>query len=225
MELQEIHLQKIKAGHIFPSEDVVAVEAQYRVFVGGAPAFSFTCTPRDVEEMVTGALYSRKYIQEAAQVEALQISGGDISVTLGKPVGDGRHGPHSRPILEPDTMFRVMDAIFNDPDTLFSRTGCAHRCALMHGGEILCAFEDIGRHNALDKVIGHALRRGIPMEECVIFTSGRIPGDYMAKIIHAGFPVAVSRSAVTDEAVRLARAHNVTLYGFVRGSSANLYNP
>lgn len=225
MEIQQIHLQKIKAGQSFPVEDVVAIEAHYQVYINGSAAFSFTCTPRDMEEMVTGTLYSRKYIREAAQIEKIEISNSAIFVALQDRIADGKHEAHNKPVLDPDTLFQTVNSIFNNPDTLFNRTGCAHCCALMRNNKILCVFEDIGRHNALDKVIGFALRSGIPMSECVIFTSGRIPGDYMGKIIHAGLSVAVSRSAVTDEAIRLAKAHNITLYGFVRGNSANLYNP
>lgn len=225
MEIQKIVLCKIKGEQAFEVDDVVAIEASYQVFINGSIAFSFTCTPRDVEEMVIGTLFSRRYIQAAAQIKDMKISTSEIFVTLQDRNEAHNYESYSKPSLDATTMFETVNAIFNNPDTLFNRTGCAHCCALMRNNKILCTFEDIGRHNALDKVIGHALLSGIPMNDCVIFTSGRIPGDYMEKIIHAGFPVAVSRSAVTDEAIRLAIEHNVTLYGFVRGNSANLYNP
>lgn len=224
MEIQHIEITRIAGDTALPQEDVVAVEAQYQVTVDGQPAFAFTCTPRDLEEMVTGALFSRGYINSAAQIAALEIGGGKISVSL-QDVPSVPSAAAAPVRLDREALFQTVRDVFSDPDTLFGRTGCAHCCALMYHGEILCAFEDIGRHNALDKVMGYALRHNIPMQECVIFTSGRISGDYMAKIIHGGMSIAVSRAAVTSEAVRLAKAHHVTLYGFVRGNTANLYNP
>ena len=225
MELQHIALTKITGNGFSPVEDVVAVEAHFSVIVNGTPAFSFTCTPSNLEEMVTGALYTRGYLTDAAQMDCIQITETQILVTLhdGRESAKGRE--ISKPRLDIQTIFQTVKSVFSDPDTLFNRTGCAHSCSLMRNGEIICTFEDIGRHNALDKVIGYVLRENIPRKECAIFTSGRISGDYMTKIIHAGFPIAVSRAAVTSEAVRLAKEHCVTLYGFVRGNSANLYNP
>lgn len=224
MEVQHIAITKVAGDTVSPVEDVVAVEAHFQVIVNGSTAFSFTCTPSNVEEMVTGALYSRGYIRNAAQIDHMRMADSQIIVTLGDSGENTESKAVHKPDLDADTIFRTVTSVFSNPDTLFNRTGCAHCCALMRNSEILCTFEDIGRHNALDKAIGYALRNGIPMSECVVFTSGRISGDYMAKMIHAGVPIAVSRAAVTSEAVHLAKQHGVTLYGFVRGSSANLYN-
>ena len=120
-------------------------------------------------------------------------------------------------------LLAAADRLFNDPDTLFNRTGCAHCCALFYAGRVVCSREDIGRHNALDKVIGYALREDIPLKACAVITSGRVSGDYMAKVLRGGFSLVLSRAAVTDAAIRLARENNITLYGFARGGRANLY--
>ena len=223
MEFLPVPITRFSGQACFDKEDVVAVEARYTVVCDRFPAFSFTCTPSHLEEMVTGALYSRKHIQSFGQIDSIAIDGDTVFVTLGDAAPAAADSGETVD-LEPQQIFRVVDTLFTDPDTLFNRTGCAHSCALLRKGRILCTMEDIGRHNALDKVIGYALRNGHPLAQCVIFTSGRISGDYMAKIIHAGFPIAVSRAAVTSEAVSLAKASGTGLYGFVRGNSANRYN-
>lgn len=222
MTTQTITIQKTTRCDSVPQQDLVAVEAQYQIEVNGASAFCFTCTPSHLEEMVTGALYSRGYITNAKQIAFLSIEDSRVCVVLTAAVEEETPCNY-RPTLKPEAIFEIVNEIFRDPDTLFNQTGCAHSCSLVQNGVICCTFEDIGRHNALDKVIGYALRNHISMAECVIFTSGRISGDYMAKIIRAGFPIAVSRAAVTSEAVRLAQESGTTLYGFVRGNSANLY--
>ena len=225
MDLQTISILRISEDGLTKVEDVVAVEAPFSVMVNGRRAFSFTCTPSNLREMVTGALYSRGYLVEAAQIASMQITDGEIHVSLREGDEQVQKKSVSKPDPDTERIFQTVKDLFSNPDTLFNRTGCAHSCALMRNNEIICSFEDIGRHNALDKVIGYALNAGIPRADCVIFTSGRISGDYMSKIIHAGFLVAVSRAAVTCEAVRLARANGITLYGFVRRNTANRYSP
>ena len=225
MEAKAVLITKISDGSHTMQEDLVAVEARYCVYVDEKKELSFTCTPDSLEEMVTGSLFSRGYIRCAEEIDSIRISDGEIFVTRNRKAAPPEHAAAAGPQICTEAIFLAVRSLFNDPDTLFNRTGCAHSCALMRKGEILCAFEDIGRHNALDKAIGFALRSGIPTCECAVLTSGRISGDYMEKIIRAGFPVAVSRAAVTSEAIRLAKEHGITLYGFVRGNSANLYNP
>lgn len=222
MVTEQISITKITPAGAEIQQDIVALEAQYRVSVNERSGFSFTCTPSHLAEMVTGALYSRGYITCAAEIGSVREEVSQIFVELRQAEQPKQPAPQ-RPKLDLETVFQTVNTIFRDPDTLFNRTGCAHSCSLLLDGRLVCTFEDIGRHNALDKVIGFALRGRIPMGQCVIFTSGRISGDYMAKIIHAGFPIAVSRAAVTSEAVRLAKEHGITLYGFVRGNTANLY--
>ena len=69
-------------------------------------------------------------------------------------------------------IFQAAKEMFENPGTLFSDTGCAHSCVLMMEGRVLCSMEDIGRHNALDKVIGYALKYEIPIPKCAVFSSG-----------------------------------------------------
>ena len=89
----------------------------------------------------------------------------------------------------------------------------------MHKGEILRRAEDIGRHNALDKVLGWALMQGIPLEECIVYTSGRIPVDMVMKVIRAGVPVLASKAMPTRESVLLAEEFGLSLIGAARKDS------
>lgn len=220
-----VPMEKITPAGRSATEDIVAVEAQYQVVLAGQPVFSFTCTPAALEEMTLGALYSRGYLHRGDQIRDIQVQGENICVCL-VPLPESPPRPRQRTQPLEASLLAIADGLFREEDTLFFRTGCAHSCSLVSlSQEVLCSFEDIGRHNALDKVIGWALKQAFPMSQCWLVTSGRVSGDYMAKAIHAGFAGVLSRAAVTSQAVCLAKSHGVPLYGFVRGGKGNRYFP
>jgi len=107
---------------------------------------------------------------------------------------------------------------------LYKQTGGVHNAAICAGGSPLFFSEDIGRHNAIDKVIGHAMLKGIPAHDKMIVTTGRISSPVLGKIARASIPVLISRSAPTSEAARLADALGITLIGFARGRRFNIYS-
>jgi FdhD protein len=112
---------------------------------------------------------------------------------------------------------------FNKRSGLFMETGGAHSCALCDRDKIIKFEEDVGRHNALDKIIGYMLTEGIDPADKIIMTSGRISSEMFIKVLKIRIPVLVSRSAPTNIAVESARKFNLTLIGFVRGEKINVY--
>ena len=116
----------------------------------------------------------------------------------------------------------VMQA-FQTRSEAYRETGGVHSAAIADQGRLVAFAEDVGRHNAIDKVIGCCVRAGIPMQDKVVLSTGRLSLDVAAKAIRAGAPLLASRSAPTDAAVELARLANLTLVGFVRGTRMNIY--
>ena len=115
--------------------------------------------------------------------------------------------------------------VLRDEASLYQLTGGAHIAALAdEEGKLLLTAQDIGRHTAVDKVIGKALLSGVDHKRSVLFSSGRLSSEITAKAIHAGTPILVSRGAPTDLAVRLARQFLLTLVGFARGRRMNIYS-
>lgn len=110
-------------------------------------------------------------------------------------------------------------------DTLYKHTGSIHGCALCAGDEVLCFVEDVGRHNAVDKVIGWALEADrIPLCGTVLLVSGRASFELTQKAVMAGIPVLAAVSAPSSLAVDLASQSGLTLVAFLRGDSMNVYS-
>jgi FdhD protein len=126
--------------------------------------------------------------------------------------------------LAAETLLRLPDALRSSQD-VFERTGGLHAAALFDAqGTLLALREDIGRHNAVDKLIGWALREGrLPLAESVLLVSGRGGFEIIQKAIVAGVPVVASVSAPSSLAVQLARELRLTLIGFLRGRRFVIY--
>lgn len=105
----------------------------------------------------------------------------------------------------------------------FRATGGVHNAALCTPREILYFYEDIGRHNAVDKILGRAFLNGISFRNKIIFLSGRISSEIIIKAARAGVPLIVSRAAPTDLALSMAENLNISVVGFVRGNRLNIY--
>ena len=202
-EKETIVLRRIREGEILDAKDEVALEHHFTIPLHNGGKVDAVCSPTYIEEFTLGRRYllddlmQKEYpVQPKTQLSAVEI----------------------------DTILRLTQELFETPGDLFQSTGCAHSCALVTDGMVQCYREDIGRHNALDKVIGYALKNGIPISNSIVFTSGRISQDYLQKVIKAGFRIVVSRAAVTASAVALARSENITMLGFIRRNGGNIYH-
>ena len=202
-EKETIVLRRIRNGEILDAKDEVALEHHFTIPLHKGGSVDATCSPTYVEEFILGRRY---LLDDLMQKE---------------------YPPQPKETLtavEIESILRMVQELFETPGDLFQSTGCAHSCALVTDGQVQCYREDIGRHNALDKVIGYALKNGIPISKSIVFSSGRISQDYLEKVIKAGFRIVVSRAAVTASAVALARQENITMLGFIRRNGGNIYH-
>jgi len=145
-------------------------------------------------------------------IEALQL--------IGCPVL-----PDDSPIIKSATIHRLTEALLK-AQTVFGQTGGLHAAALFdHGGKLMALREDVGRHNAVDKIIGaKLLEKRIPLLDQLLMVSGRASFEIVQKALIAGIPVLAAVGAPSSLAVELASNFNMTLLGFVRDNRFNIYS-
>ncbi len=174
----------------------VSEEIPLTIEVNGNELVTLLSSPGDLENLVHGFLFSSGFIEEASDVKSLIIDRDRCKAAV-KLAGDG--------ISEDMLAKRIYTSGF-------------HSSALADGKNILIFRDDIGRHNAIDKVIGEALCRGLEFENKMILTSGRVSSEILSKLLRCRIPIIVAAGAPTNQAVKLARNVNLTVVGLARGS-------
>jgi FdhD protein len=180
----------------------------------------------DIRRLVRGRI-SIEYGEECRCAGGRRCGRGK-TVTSGCAGGISFARPLPREKLSDDTVFdvaRVRDLYrdFQKKSEGYKSTGGVHSAALADERHMLVFTEDIGRHNAVDKVIGYALLENIPLQGKIMLASGRLSSEIVSKCARCGIPAVVSRAAPTSLAVKIADAADITLIGFVRGNRMNIY--
>lgn len=219
------------------TERTLAAEHAAAILVNEQPAFRVVCTPELLPQLALGRLLTEGWINSADEVERVAVcaQGLKISVQLRHPLAAAEQvgqevpscctdnltlaSPVQLPPLVPVPQREIpaawVDALADAMGQglpLYRATHAVHSCLLLRAGKILYRCEDLGRHNALDKAVGCALTGGVPLAECVLFTSGRVPVDMVRKAIRAGVPALVSKSMPTVQSLELAEEYGLKLF-------------
>jgi FdhD protein len=250
--IQEFPVRRFEAGRATSVADAVIREARIELDINdGQFRLAMLCLPRDLEALAVGFLLGEGILrrrQDLSEIRALPSEGrllvrGDFDAdaleaiarrwTWATGCGAGGTGRDfdslgfapvaaGRP-LSPRRLHELSETFHARAD-LWRRTGGTHACALAAEAGIAVFAEDIGRHNAFDKIMGQAALDGIEVNDKLVLTTGRISAEIVSKAVACRVPMLVSRSAVTDLAVKLATRFHVTLVGFLRGRRLTVYS-
>jgi len=231
--------------------DEVASELPVRLVLNDEPLVTLLCTPAELEELTVGFLLSEGLLRDKASIKKLEVDEQEavvrielsdlpadfstlfekrtISSGCGKGVtftnyrmeADGRIEAKDR-LMSLDDIKSLLRA-FRNISALYLETGGVHSAALSDGKELLFFSEDIGRHNAVDKLIGKAFLRDISIENKILLTSGRVTSEIVTKAGRNRFPILISRAAPSCMAISYAEDMGITLVGFARGDRMNIY--
>jgi FdhD protein len=232
-------------------EDVVVREYPLTIFLNGQELITLLCSPTNQKYLAVGFLVSEGFIISKDDIKDIVVDSqkgvvrvhtlegkeqvADVMfkrmITSGCGRGatfynmadaQGRVNVESQVrISAPDVFVLVRE--FQGHSRIFKSTGGVHSAALCDNKSIIVFSEDIGRHNAIDKVFGECILNDISTSDRIVVTSGRVSSEIVLKVNKRNIPVLISKSAPTDQGVKLARDMGITLVGFVRGKKMNVY--
>ena len=248
--METFTITKIRADVKETTEDVVAQEVPFTLNLFEKELVTLLCSPFDLEDMVRGFLFTSGLIRNLDEIKRITIDSQywscyielinkDAQDLIFKRLytsGCGR-GTLFYNVLDIMHRSKIISGLkinmtavgglmlgFQRRSEVYLKTGGVHSAALANNKGIFVFREDIGRHNAIDKVIGYALSQSKTFKDNILITSGRISSEVVFKVKKCDIPIIISRSAATNQAVKLAREMDITLVGFARGSRMNIYS-
>lgn len=245
--IKELDIEIVRGKDRKTKRDILTEESPVSIYFNNKEIATLLSSPADLECLAVGFLFTEGFVSKKSDIKEIKVdlesayinSRDGLEINLNRKYfssGCGRgiiyHNPQEIEgfgIIE--TKFKIgvsfIEKLLKDFDrrsVSYSKTGCVHSAALCSKRGILLFKEDIGRHNAVDKVIGEALLKSIPTHNKVVMSSGRLSSDIVLKTARARVPVLISRSAPTSLAVKLARKLGLCLVGFARFNKLNVYS-
>jgi FdhD protein len=243
---------RVDDAHIVERPDTLAVEEPLEIRADGRSLAVTMRTPGHDVDLAIGFLLTEGLVAPDGVHSAINCADNVVDVSLTEPLSEdvaargfyvssscGICGKASIDAVTTVQRWRVADDVFTiDPDVLislpdqlreaqktFDRTGGLHAAGLFtRDGKLQCIREDVGRHNAVDKVVGWALTNSrLPLRETILQLSGRASFELVQKALMAGIPAMAAVSAPSSLAVEMATGAGMTLVGFLRGTSFNVY--
>ena len=232
-------------------EDIVTKELPLTIILNNQELITLLCSPMDLEYLAIGFLSSEGLLKSKDDIEKIIVDDqrGVVRVETDEGKEPTKELLFKRLITsgcgKGASIYNAADAQgqakvestlrisaikvsalvkeFHQRSQTYRATGGVHSAALCNTKSILAFSEDIGRHNAIDKIFGECLLRDIPTEDRILITSGRISSEILLKVAKRNIPILISKSAPTGLGVRLAIDWGITLIGFVRGERMNVY--
>ncbi len=240
-QIREVAIERLDGDARRADRDAVVVEAPLQLRARGEPVATIMRTPGNDLELVRGLLHAESLVAVATQVDADAV---DLDLDRAAFAGRGLLSTAACGVcgrvaiadlelraneITADTtishrVIATLPAALRTAQETFASTGGLHAAGLFTtGGTLVAAREDVGRHNAVDKLAGWALEARLVAANHVLVLSGRAGYELVQKAIMLGVPVVASVSAPSSLAIELAERFNVALVGFVRETRGNIY--
>ena len=247
---EKVNILRLTEDNAKEIEDAVVREFPLTIILNDQELVTMLCSPAEQKELAVGFLYSEGLIESREEIKNVTLHEGTGVVRVETESGNelDREALFNRLITSgcgrgasfysaTDVTGKKVESLlqvsvgeilaltreFQHRSETYRATGGVHSAALCDTTSILVFSEDIGRHNAMDKVFGQCLLKGIATDDHLVITSGRISSEILLKVARRNIPVLISKSAPTSLGVRMANELGVTLVGFVRGKRANVY--
>lgn len=251
MMKKKINIVRFDSDARSAHEDWVAREFPLTIMINGEELATLLCSPKDMRYLAAGFLFSEGFVETKEEIKRMILNQhkgvirvetrGDkeytqesflkrtITTGCGRAIAfynpadiEGVHEVDSDVRLSPLHIFNLTKE-FQRRSEVYRATGGVHSAALCDSEDILIFAEDVGRHNAVDKIFGKCLLEDIPTADRIVITSGRISSEILFKVAKRQIPVIISKSAPTDLGVIVAQDLRITLIGFTRGKRMNVY--
>lgn len=248
---KNVDIVQISSGKKEKLKDEIVREISLTILVDNKELVTLQCSPGRLEYLAVGFLLSKGLIKKGINVKHIYLNEKSWSINvdlegdflnannffLERMINSGCTGgvtfyrdidTQGCVLLKTQTQFSrklifMLMREFQKRSLTFKRTGGVHSCVLCSKEGIEIFTEDIGRHNAMDKIFGECFMRGICTKDKFILISGRVSSEILIKVARRKVPLIATRSAPTDLAVNLAEKLNISLVGFVRGYRMNVY--
>lgn len=249
--IRRFQVEKISEKGREEEETSIIAEKPVTLFLNDKEVVTLLATPENLKELAVGFMLSEGWLKEDRPIERIEVDREGIvrlrvnyrnslveklflrrTITSGCGRGTifynvldslGAKRIRSSAKIPKERVFRLMQEL-NQRSVLYRKSGSVHGAALADGHGIRIFCEDIGRHNAVDKVFGAAFLQGITTTGKVLLTSGRVSSEILVKAVKRRIPFLFSYSGPTDLAVDMARQVGITLIGYVRGNRMRVYS-
>ena len=233
------------------TQSEVVVEMPITIFLNGRELLTTLCSPVDLEYLTAGILVSEGLVSKRSDINSIKVDAteGAVYVEGGpdaecqkqiafKPLiasggGKGPSGYNLSHVLKDSvnskltiTAKQVSDLVggFLTRSSTYETTHGVHSAALCTPRKIIIFQDDIGRHNALDKIFGECFLKGIPVIDSIIITSGRISSEILLKVAKRGVPILISKAPPTNQGISLAQGVGITLIRVIKDGSILVYS-
>ena len=248
-KIKKVNLREKKVKFV---DELVATEVPVNIYVNGQHVVTLFSLPTQLKELGVGWLLSQAIVKSINEITGVEVREHDVKISCSRKaearikaagimkIVDSSCGStiedflfltdrmikpfvNSDYTVEAETILRFIK-VLNKKSTLFKLTGGTHSAAIFHEEKLVAFAEDVGRHNAVDKVIGAAAEKKVDFSRCAVASSGRQPANMVLKAACVGIPIVASIAGPIASGVDAALKTGVTLICFVRGQRMNVYS-